>query len=181
LPPWRCGLQGLNPWLRGLVSYDRFAEEAASRMTPEYIKRGKRIQKAGATEMLIEARQLFERGVRRYGASAARDVFQQAADIAVGQTADELPLPPRPKGKQKGAHEPERDRLLLKAFNEKDGNSPWSLAKRGELPGTSKPMTKKKFAGYFLTPWWGYENCGGSKICEHKIGRNSFLISSGTN
>jgi hypothetical protein len=135
LPPWRADEKRLDPL------YKKFAEEAAACMTPNTIKRGKRIQEAGAADMLVEAKQLFERGVRQYGAAAARDVFQQAIEIVIG--------PPIPAGRSKGARDPERDKSLLEL---------WLAAKRGEIPG-GKPMTKMKFAKS-LGPHWGFKNPG---------------------
>ncbi len=71
------------------------AEAAAGRLTPDYIKRGKRIQKAGASKMLVDARQLFDRVMRKYGIDTARDVFRQVLALAPGEA------------KQKNTHNPE--------------------------------------------------------------------------
>lgn len=137
---------------------------------PEYIRRGRRIQKLGkegelGAALFEEARQLADRIAvvcgaldRRdlgFGAEAAADIFQN-----IGEIYRALALANRNKGKRKGAaHNPGRDKVLLGMFDEKNPDSFFSLAKDGKLPKGGgecyPPMNKTEFAKQLVRLGWG--------------------------
>jgi hypothetical protein len=82
------------------------------------------------------------------------------------------------RGKRKGAHDSERDALLLAFFDENDPESPLSLGKKGELPkGGGKfyaPMTKTEFAKMLISDKRAQENWNANSV-EQILRRIKYL------
>jgi hypothetical protein len=136
-------------------AYEQRAQQAAERMTPEYIKRGKRIQKLGATGTMLfeEAMRLSDRIADMCGPEAAIDIFKNVAQIRHARMLTRRP------GKRSGSHNPDMDKVLLDHFSD-DPNSFLSLAKRGLLPGETRHFTKQEFAQRLVDAPGGRERWG---------------------
>jgi hypothetical protein len=142
-----------------LISYADRAKAAAKRLTPEYVKRARQIQKRGAAQSLDEAVRLFETIISRHatvrrwpetdsdgavrvsrnkydehGLKIAIEICEAVAVALRGR------LPPKAPGKQRGAHDPGRDKTLLEL---------WLAAKRDELPGETS-FTEQEFAQWLV-------------------------------
>jgi hypothetical protein len=123
--------------------YDRFAEQAAALLTPSYIKRGKRIMKLGpiGTELYRDVQSLFQKICDQCDRQVAVDMFEQIIETRP---------PKKPPGKRKGAHDQDRDMLLLGIFDKSNPQSFVSLAKQGLLTIKAgeppRPHTEKQFA-----------------------------------
>jgi hypothetical protein len=113
--------------------YHDLAKDAANRITDEYIRRGKRIQKLGANgyRAFAAAQELAEEIARDCGKQAAIDIFENIAHIWRSQ------IPKRPLGKQAGPHDPEGDKFLLALYD---------VVRNGEAPGQTKPWSKTSLA-----------------------------------
>ena len=109
--------------------YRTMADEAARLMTPAYVKRGLRILQLGPTgyTRFREVKLVFEQITANHGLQAAVDMFEQTLTIWQSKM-------PKTPGKRKGAHDTGRDKILLAMFDERDPDSPISLAKKGLLP-----------------------------------------------
>jgi hypothetical protein len=112
------------------VKRQRRAKDAANRITDDYIRRGRRIQKIGANghAAFAAAQELAEEIVRHCGKQAVVDIFENIAHIWQSQ------IPKRPPGKQAGPHDPEGDSFLLACYA------------AGVMPGQSQPWSKTKLA-----------------------------------
>jgi hypothetical protein len=109
------------------------AEDAANRITDDYIRRGKRIQKLGANghAAFAAAQELAEEIARQCGKQAAVDIFENIAHIWRSQ------IPKRPPGKQAGPHDPEGDKFLVALYD---------MVRNGEAPGQTRPWSKTVLA-----------------------------------
>ncbi len=134
-------------------SYDALAERAARSLTEHYLRRGRRIQKlAGGAAAFEEARRLADQIADLFGLQAASDIFENVAHLCRSRMQ-------KAPGKRKGAHDSDRDLLLLAIFDEDDPNSLISLAREGKLPKGSgqfyEPMNKAQFAKMHVGERWG--------------------------
>lgn len=97
-------------------------------MTPDVMKRWRRISNAKASGRVWDVQALFNGLSEEFSPETAVDLFEHILEMHRGKN-------PAPKqiGRPAGDHDADRDRLLLSIFDEKDPKSFLSLARRGEL------------------------------------------------
>jgi hypothetical protein len=110
--------------------YLELVRQAAKRLTPDGIRRTKRIMSLGTKGNVLsdEVFKLFQKICGECGSQAAIDLFEQA--LAVERTSRPKSDPPK---KRKGPHNSYRDKRLLEMF-ENNSDRPRVLAER--LVGT---------------------------------------------